>query len=697
MIDVGVDVGGTFTDFTFFDRDSGDHWVKKVPSTPSDIAEAVLEGLKEVDLSQVGNIVHGTTVALNSVIQRVGAKTALLTTPGFRDHIEIGDTLRYTGGLYDHQWVRTPPYPVPHSQRFEVQERTSGDGKVEVSVSEENIKEVAQTLQDLEIEAVSICFLNSYLNPENEKKAGELLAKLMPNCAISLSSINPEFREYPRFITSVFNAFIAPSLAQYLNRLESSLAELGYSRDVLYMTSAGGITSGKGILEEPLRLLFGAVAGGVSAGAFLANLGEMPNVVTFDMGGTSTDVGFVEDYEPQTVASKVLVAFPIALPHLDVRSIGAGGGSIALVDEEGGSKTDAIHGTSAPVVGTSGTIRVGPESAGAEPGPACYGKGGEEFTVTDANLLLGRLGESSLLSGELLLDKSLAEKAARKLAEKVGIEDIYELASGVIDLANTNMYGAIREVSIERGSDPADLTLIAFGGAGGLHAVALAERLEMARVLVPKNAGIFSALGMLAADRRRDFVRSYLRPLPVVDFAEVESEFLRLGEAGLAALQEEGIAESEIKIEYRFGMRYEGQIYEEEVVLESPKTDFDGLSAAFGEIYEGKYGFRREPELAELVNLRVVAIGETVKPDLELAHKSSDSETKDDGDTSTRGLYVEGEFVDCPVHRRQSLDANHSILGPAIVEEYDSTTVVPPGWSATVDNAGSLIMERLEK
>ncbi|MBJ86941.1 MAG: hypothetical protein CL461_01745 [Acidimicrobiaceae bacterium] len=673
MIDVGVDVGGTFTDFTFFDRESGDHWVKKVSSTPSDVAAAVLAGLEDVELSRVGNIIHGTTVALNSVIQRAGAKTAIVTTKGFRDHIEIGDTLRYTGGIYDHRWVRTPPYPVPHEQRFTIDERTSGDGEVTVAVNDSEVEQLAETLAELEFEAVAVCFLNSYMNPENERRAADVLAKHLPNVAISISSVNPEFREYPRFITTVFNAFIAPMIAEYVNRLEAALGERGYANKVLYMTSAGGIASRDAILEEPMRLLFGAVAGGVSAGAYIARLGNIPSVVTFDMGGTSSDVGFVEDYRPQITATKVLVAFPIALPHLDVRSIGAGGGSIAMSTPDG-------------------TIRVGPESAGADPGPACYGRGGNDFTVTDANLLLGRIGETGLLGGEVALDRTLSEDAAQRLAAEVGMSDIYEMAAGVIDICNTNMYGAIREVSIERGSHPADLALVAFGGAGGLHAIAVADRLDMARVVVPRNAGIFSALGLLAADPRRDMVQPYLRPLSAVDFEDVGSQLLVMGNKARDILKAEGLNETDIDIEYRFGMRYAGQVYEEEVVAKSPATDYDQLAADFGNLYEGKYGFRREPEFAELINLRVVAIGRTAKPDLARALEQQ-SPAKPDY-TTTRQVYFDGEFRECPVLQRLTLKAGDEIEGPAIVEEYDSTVVIAPDWNARIDNVGSLIMER---
>ncbi len=673
MIDVGVDVGGTFTDFTFFDRESGDHWVKKVSSTPSDVAAAVLAGLEDVELSRVGNIIHGTTVALNSVIQRAGAKTAIVTTKGFRDHIEIGDTLRYTGGIYDHRWVRTPPYPVPHEQRFTIDERTSGDGEVTVAVNDSEVEQLAETLAELEFEAVAVCFLNSYMNPENERRAADVLAKHLPNVAISISSVNPEFREYPRFITTVFNAFIAPMIAEYVNRLEAALGERGYANKVLYMTSAGGIASRDAILEEPMRLLFGAVAGGVSAGAYIARLGNIPSVVTFDMGGTSSDVGFVEDYRPQITATKVLVAFPIALPHLDVRSIGAGGGSIAMSTPDG-------------------TIRVGPESAGADPGPACYGRGGNDFTVTDANLLLGRIGETGLLGGEVALDRTLSEDAAQRLAAEVGMSDIYEMAAGVIDICNTNMYGAIREVSIERGSHPADLALVAFGGAGGLHAIAVADRLDMARVVVPRNAGIFSALGLLAADPRRDMVQPYLRPLSAVDFEDVGSQLLVMGNKARDILKAEGLNETDIDIEYRFGMRYAGQVYEEEVVAKSPATDYDQLAADFGNLYEGKYGFRREPEFAELINLRVVAIGRTAKPDLARALVQQSPPESDD--TTSRQVYFDGEFRECPVLERLTLKAGDEIEGPAIVEEYDSTVVVAPDWNARIDNVGSLIMER---
>lgn len=676
VLEIGVDVGGTFTDFTFFDHDAGRLWVKKVSSTPEDVAQGVLNGLAEEDLERVQSILHGTTVAINAVLQAKGAKTAILTTAGFQDHIEIGDTLRYTGGLFDHKWVRTRP-PVPHSLRFTVNERTAPDGRIDIPVSEEELEKILERLKEENVESLAVCFLNSYVNDRNEMEAAAFFAERLPGLHISASSVNPEFREYPRFITAVFNAYITPMIAGYIQRLGDGLAEAGYAGDVLYMTSAGGILGEKAIVQEPLRLLFGAVAGGVSAGAHIAQLTDSPNLATFDMGGTSTDVGFVDDFRTQVTPSKVLQAFPIALPHLDVRSIGAGGGSIASLAPDG-------------------ALKVGPESAGATPGPACYGRGGRDFTVTDANLLLGRLGTEALLGGDVALDLDAAQRSAKELAKNVGISDIYELAAGVLDICNTNMYGAIREVSIERGEDPQDLALVAFGGAGGLHAIPLAERLSMPKVLVPRNAGIFSALGLLLADRRLDFVRNFNTPLGLADVEEMVRHLQKMESEGRDALLEEGIEPENIGITYRIGMRYQGQVYEEEVILEKLDFDLKEIGERFGALYEEKYKFRREPEASEIVNLRVVAVGKTKKPDLRQQRLDEEDQKiqRKGEEKTTRKVFFGDEFVDCPVLDRNYLKPGQQLDGPTIIEEYDSTIAVFPSWKANVDEYSNLVLTR---
>jgi N-methylhydantoinase A len=673
MLNIGIDVGGTFTDFVFIDDGGGGPRVNKVPTDPADLPGTVLKGLEGVDLGEVDSIVHGTTVAINAVLQEKGARTALLTTTGFRDHIEIGDTLRYTGGLFDHKWTRTRPYPVPHERRFTVAERVSPEGEVEVAVSEEELEKAVKAMEAQDVEALAVCFLNSYLNPENEVAAAEYLARRLPELHLTLSSTNPEFREYPRFITAVFNGSIAPMLKEYAASLGGALADAGYGGEVLYMTSSGGLITQDAVIAEPLRLLLGGVAGGVTASAFMARQINAPNVATFDMGGTSSDVGFVKDFTTHVAPNRVLIAFPIALPDLEVNTIGAGGGSIAWLTDDG-------------------IIKVGPQSAGAAPGPACYGAGGTELTVTDANLLLGRIGPRSLLNGEIVLDEEAARGAAEKLGAAAGISDLEELAAGVLRICTTNMYGAIREVSVERGENPESMALIAFGGAGALHAIPIAERLSMPRVVIPRDAGNFSAFGMLVSDRRYDYVRSYIRSLPRAEIGTIRGHLETMAGEGRERLSAEGFADEAIQIAHLVGMRYQGQIYEEELTLADTDFSVEDLGVWFGDLYEKNYDFRREPEASEIVNLRVVATGLTKSPSV--GRGSSNGAGLEVAEKERRQVYFDGEFVECPIYDRSKLPVGASFDQAAVIEEYDSTALLFPGWEATVDEFENLIFTR---
>jgi N-methylhydantoinase A len=674
VIDIGIDVGGTFTDFVLLNEDGhGD--VRKVATDPGDLAGAVLRGLENVDLRDVSSIVHGTTAALNAILQHKGAETAIVTTKGFRDQIEIGDTRRYTGGLFDHNWVRTRPYPVPHSRRFEVTERMSATGEVDIEPVLSDLQPIANELSRAGIESVAICLINSYTNGANEQAVHEFLAAQLPHAHFALSSTIPEFREYSRWITAVLNASVSPLLAEYVQTLESGLKARGYAGEVMWMTSSGGLIGRHLVVQEPLRLLMGGLAGGVSASAYLAERISAPNVATFDMGGTSSDVGFIKNFRTHVVPSQVIEAFPIALPDLDVKSIGAGGGSIAWLTDEG-------------------LIKVGPQSAGASPGPAAYGAGGTELTVTDANLVLGRLGAKSLLNGAVTLDAGLAAAAAGRLGERSGIEDLHELCSGVIEIAVTNMYGAIREVSVERGEDPEEMVLVAFGGAGGLHAAAIAERLSMPRVVIPRDAGNFSAFGMLVADRRYDFVRSYIRGLMRSDLDAVKARLAQMGEDGRSQLRRDGLKDSDIDIAYKVGMRYQGQTWEEEIILDTLEFDHADLGRLFGDVYEERYAFRREPDASEIVNLRVVATGRSghraVRRDEVIGGTESADALKE-----RRAVYFDGAFAETPIYERSKLAPGAAIEGPAVIEEYDSTALLLPGWNAAVDGDRNLILTRL--
>ncbi|MDO8212577.1 hydantoinase/oxoprolinase family protein [Conexibacter sp. CPCC 206217] len=665
--EVGVDIGGTFTDLVFYDRRSERLTVRKVSSTREDPSRAMLAGLEQIELPSLGRLVHASTVVLNALLQRRGAEIAMITTLGFRDHVEIGDTRRYTGGLFDARWRREQPLALPRSRRFTIAERTAPDGTVLHAPDAAELDAVCDQLEAAGVEAVAICLLNSYADGANEELVRAHLERRLPDVLAIPSSQIPEFREYPRFTTAILNAFCAPIASRYVARLGAELERAGYDRGVAYMGSAGGIVSGPHIVASPTTMLWGGVVGGVTASTNLGHLIGVPHMVTFDMGGTSTDVALIRDHAPSVVAERTLGAYPLAIPQVDVHSIGAGGGSIAYMEE--------------------GVLKVGPRSAGAEPGPACYGRGGEQLTVTDANLLLGRLPASSKLAGDMPLDAAAARAAAERLLPASGLASVEELAAGVIEIADTHMMGAIREVSVERGEDPAELALVAFGGAGPMHACAIADKLGIATVVVPREAGDFSALGLLLSDHRHDLVRGFLRALPETEPEDLEHVFEELEREGCALLVEEGFTAEEIRLTRLVDMRYRGQSYEEQIVARELGADW--LAQTFQDRYRRRYGYQRDASMCELVSLRVTATGIVGKPSL-----VDRGAVSDDGPPPRTEVIFGGERMQAPILRREQLPAGAAVSGPAVLEEYSSTMAVPPGWAGHVNELGCLMLER---
>ncbi len=672
-MEVAIDIGGTFTDFVFFDRTRRTVSISKVPSTPADPAAAVLAGLEDADMRQYGRFVHATTIVLNALLQRKGAKTALITTAGFRSHIEIGDTRRYTGGLFDHEWQREKPFAVPASRRLVLRERMSSRGEPILAPPAAELDALAEQLRELGVEAVAICFLNSYANPAHELLVRDALAAAIPDLRIFTSSSIPEFREYPRFMTAVLNAFASTKTSAYVERLSPALADVGYQHDVKYMGSSGGVQSMANILQSPMGLLMGGVVGGVTAGTHLIKGAGIADAVTFDMGGTSTDVALIKGGAADVAGERAFGAFPVALQQVDVHSIGAGGGSIAWAAD--------------------GALKVGPRSAGADPGPACYGRGGSEFTITDANILLGRVGGE--LAGGMKLEPERAREAAERLAEELGIADVTELATGVLEVANTNLDGAIRQVSVERGEDPAQLALIAFGGAGPMHGCEVAERLDIRTVLIPRDAGNFSAWGLLVSDERHDYVRSFIQPLLGADPQEAKRLFEEMEREGRAALAESGFADAAIEIRYRMDIRYKDQAFEEEIELRELDDILNPelVGETFREAYERRYGYDRPVDMAESANLRLTAIGVTEKPDPE-SYGVAGGDAAEQSGPRTRQVYFDGEWTETTLLDRGQMEVGVAIQGPAVLEEYDSTTVLPPGWEAVADAFGNLRLER---
>jgi N-methylhydantoinase A len=648
---LGVDVGGTFTDLVALV--DGRLVTTKVPSTPADQSEGVMASVEAAGVDEVAAFAHGMTVATNALLERRGAKTALVTTEGFRDLIEIGRQDR--AHLYDLTAVR-PPALVPRELRFTVRERMGPEGELE-SLDERSLGEAVQRVREAGVEAVAVCLLFGFLHPEHERRVGKALREALPCVHVSLSSeVLPEFREYERLSTTAADAYLGPRLASYLSRL-GSRAEEGGLPAPLVMQSSGGVAEVGRAAEAAAGCVLSGPAGGVVGAAYAARASGYGDVLSFDMGGTSTDVAPILGGEAQTTTEFVVAGVPIRLPMIDVHTVSAGGGSIARADP-------------------GGALRVGPRSAGADPGPAAYGRGGEEPTVTDANLALGYLADGAELGGELVLSRERAERALARVGRELGLDPV-KTALGVVRVANAEMTRALRVISVERGLDPRDFALVAFGGAGGMHACALAEELGMATVLVPRAGGVLSALGLAISDVRRDYVRPFLASLEGLDLERLERAFAELEEQARGDLEEPSLRR-------RADLRHRRQAFELTV-----KADRAGaLHERFLEAHERRYGYRMEDEPVELVNVRVVATVEVDKPALREEPPPRAPQAR------SREIVVDGERHSAAVLSRDGLGAGSRVEGPAVVEFREATCVVRPGWAGTVDDAGTLVLER---
>ena len=666
---VGVDVGGTFTDVVSVEEDSGEVRVFKVPSTPGNQAEGVLAGILGLcgDCTSIRRVVHGSTVATNTVLEGKGAKVALLTTRGFRDALEIGLCRRMAPGQFNTKFVRRRPL-VPRRLRFEVTERLLFTGEILESLDEAEVERIAQVLCGERVESVAVCFLHSYANPLHEQRAKAILAKRLENVAIYTSAESlSEYREFERFSTTAMNAYIAPVLRRYIVALTRDLGAQGYRADLYSMASNGGIMNSATTLRFPIRTILSGPAAGVSGAIFAGRAAGMVNLITYDMGGTSTDVCLLEGLQPLVSTEGIIAGMPVKTPQLEIHTVGAGGGSIAWIDVDG-------------------ALRVGPQSAGALPGPACYGKGGTAPTITDANLVLGRLSTSSLLGGQLPVRPSLAHEALARLGASLGRRDLEWLAEGIIQLAVTKMAGAVRKISIERGYDPRGFTLVAMGGAGPMHAVQVAEELGIREILVPLWPGNISALGLLTADLRHDYVQSYICHLTEADPLRMEKLFVEMATEGVMALQEEGVPPERITVERFADLRFAGQAHE----LMVPVHDGVGageIAKAFRERYARRYGHDLE-EQVELVNLRVTCTGFTRKPCL----PDLDNARPPVGPPQERQVYFGGRWHVTPVLPRELLPPRRDVGGPAIVEEFGATTVIPPGWTIHLTSTGAFFL-----
>jgi N-methylhydantoinase A len=677
---VGVDSGGTFTDICLVDDATGAVRVWKVPSTPDDpslaISHGLVEGLREAAGAAgaaVSYFGHGTTVATNALIQHRGAVTGLITTAGFRDLLEIGRQRR--PHLYDLQ-ADKPPILVPRARRIEVSERLRHDGRVETPLDEDAVRATARRLKSSGARAVAICFLYAYVDPAHERRVRQIVQAELPEAFVTCShEVAPEFREYERLSTVVVNAYLGPVMAGYLEGLGPRLAQAGVRVAPHITQSNGGVMSFDTARAQPVRTVLSGPATGVVGGLEVGRLAGFRDLITFDMGGTSTDVSLIEDGQPKLAGELDVHGYPLRTPALDIHTVGAGGGSIAFVD--GG-----------------GLLKVGPRSAGAAPGPVCYGLGNDEPTVTDANVVLGALHPTHLLGGRMTIDRRRAETAIAALAERVGL-DLMATAQGIVRVVTANMAKAIRVISVQRGHDPRDYTLVAFGGAGPLHAARLARELEIPRVLVPRHPGILCALGLLLSDLKTNYAQTRLMPATLDSLARMTGTFDELQARAAAWFDHEGIEPDARSLRRTVDMRYAGQNYELPVAFPDEPAGpalLKALTAAFERAHEQSYGYVAPEEPVQAVTFRLEAVGAVRRASLTEPPDASTAVTA--ARTGERDVWLPeaGGVVRCPVYDREALGPGHRIAGPAIIEQMDATTLLLPAQHAHVDRFVSLII-----
>ncbi len=669
----GVDVGGTFTDLVELDQAGGTVRLAKVPSTPDNQAFGVLDALRSAkcDLSRLDLIVHGTTTTTNAVLERKLSPTGLITTVGFRDVLELGRRTRPQP--YGMTGQFTPL--IPRNLRLEVPERVDAGGSVVIPLDEDAVRQAGRQLLAAGCQSVVVHFLHAYANPDHELRAGAILAEIWPNEHITLGhAILSESREFERGVTAAVNASVQPILARYLRRLGDELAKGGYARDVLVMNGNGGMVSARAVSAEAAKTVMSGPASGVMAAAYTGRVAEMPDLITYDMGGTSTDVALIRGAEP-AVSNEIEIeyAMPIHVPMVDVRTVGAGGGSIAKVN-------------------TAGLLEVGPESAGADPGPICYGRGGQEPTISDANLLLGRLDPAKLaVTGGVAL-QDVERRFEDVLGRPLDLSAV-DAALAVIRVANTKMAGAIRMVSLSLGADPRDFALFAFGGAGPLHAAALARELGVPEVLVPARPGITNAIGCVVADLRHDFVNTINRPLDTLDTGALQSVFAEQSAEGTRLIEAEPVALKDVRARFSADMRYLGQTHLLRVELATADVDRDTLRRLFEEAYYERFRIELPEGRANVVNANCSVIGARAELDLSaLVDPAGRMPSLADARTGTRPVRFESGARETPVYWRDYLPLDFAVSGPAIIEQMDTTILIEPEDKARGDAHGNIIL-----
>lgn len=666
---LAIDVGGTFTDVFVFDEETGDIFVTKTSSTPSSPEKGILEGIAKAKINgkDIKVFSHGTTVGTNALIERKLPKTALITTKGFRDVIEIGRGTKED--IWDTYKDKAKPY-IRRRDRFEVAERTDFEGNILVPVDENEVRELARKLKKRGTESVAVCFINAYVNGENEARVKDILQEELPGVYVCISSeVLPEIFEHERMSTTIINAVLGPIMTSYIHKLEEEMHARGYKEDILVLHSGGGVMTSSTVPRYAARLASSGIAAGAIASKHIAKLCGYHNAIGLDMGGTSTDISLMYDGDIRITKDWAIeYGYPIGFPSIEILTIGAGGGSLAWIDE-------------------GGSLRNGPQSAGAYPGPACYGLGGTEPTNSDANLVLGRLG-AELLNGSMKLDVEKSKQAVQKIADQFGYS-IEEAANAIIEVANANMSDAVRLISVRRGYDPRDFALVAFGGAGPLHGAYLAKELNIPTVIIPPYPGVAAAMGCLLVDVRHDISKTYLKQVSDVTIDDLLLEFDGMQAEAKALLDEEGIPEEQSTFMNFIDLRYQGQWRSLSVPVSERNASMEEILERFHKEHKREFAYSDRQQKVEIYGLRVTAIGTVPKPELPKYESSGEIE---EALLGTREVYFDGEYVTTNIYDREKIPVQAEIIGPAIIQQLDTTTVIPPKFTAKVDVYKNIII-----
>ena len=667
---LGIDVGGTFTDLLLFNETTGEINLLKTPSTPEDQSVGIFIGIQEIiaknslNPADITALLHGTTISTNIVLEEKGSRVGLLVTENFEQVLHLARS--QTPGPLAGWIIMEKPDPLADLEQTRgIKERVTARGEIFQPMDEAHAREQVRALLDAGVQSLTVSLLHSYANPKHEERLGEIIRELDGEIPVSLSSqILPEFREYERTLVTVMNAYVGPSMRRYLTNFEEKLRGINFTPHVNIVRSDGGLMSVERASDSPVHTMLSGPAGGVSGAAFLAGLAGHPDALGFDMGGTSTDVSLIQNGVPNISRQTTLGYYPIKVPSVEVHSVGAGGGSIAHVP-------------------MTGALRVGPESAGAEPGPAAYGKGGRQPTVTDANMVLGRL-PNSLLGGEMALDVKASEEVVSKIAHSLGL-DLYQAAAGILDIVNENMFGALRLVTVQKGLDPRDFALVAFGGAGPLHGNAIGILGGCFPVIIPPTPGVLSALGFLYSDVKNEFAQTFVRIINETEGSQISEILTKLGRNARIWLQEEGIPDSDQNVRYEADVRYFRQGYEFSMEV-NPNTLTNGglesLTSRFGAAHEQLYGFKLDQPV-ELVNLRAVGTGEVEK--IKFPKFEKGSQDPSGAVEKQNQVYFDGNFVMTNIYDRNKLTSGNRITGPAVITQKDSTSIIHPGHVGEVD------------